>query len=157
MQTMNAIRNAVRQDVPAIVRLLADDPLGKHREMAGGSDLAEYFAAFDAIDIDANNELLVAVNTDRIVGTLQITYTRGLSRRGAWRATLEGVRVAAERRGRGIGKALVIEAIERARARGCRVVQLTSDLSRVEARRFYESLGFSPTHAGRKLAIRANL
>jgi hypothetical protein len=79
MKTMNAIRNAVRQDVPAIVTLLADDPLGKHREMAGGSDLAEYFAAFDAIDIDANNELLVAVNSDRKVGTLQITYTPGLS------------------------------------------------------------------------------
>lgn len=153
---MNVIRNAVRQDVPSIVALLADDPLGKRREDVGGSDLAGYFAAFEAIDADANNELLVALNSDRIVGTLQITYAPGLSRRGAWRATLEGVRVAAELRGQGIGRALVIEAIERARARGCRLVQLTSDLSRVEAGRFYEALGFSHTHAGMKLAISAN-
>jgi GNAT superfamily N-acetyltransferase len=150
---MISIRNAIRQDVPAIVALLADDPLGKHRELVGGSDLAEYFAAFDAIAADANNELLVAVDTERIVGTLQITYTPGLSRRGAWRATLEGVRVAAELRGRGIGQALVRDAIARAGTRGCRVVQLTSDLSRADARRFYESLGFSHTHAGMKLAL----
>jgi ribosomal protein S18 acetylase RimI-like enzyme len=145
------IRNAVEQDLTAMVALLADDPLGKNREDKAAADA--YRAAFKAIDADPNNELLVVVDGDRIVGTMQITYAPGLSRKGAWRATLEGVRVATALRGRGIGKALVNEAIGRARARGCRIVQLTSDLSRVDARRFYESLGFSHTHAGMKLAI----
>jgi ribosomal protein S18 acetylase RimI-like enzyme len=148
---MIAIRNAAARDVPAIVAMLADDPLGRERE-----DIevpAPYLAAFAAIDADSNNELLVALDGERIVGTLQITYAPGLSRKGAWRATLEGVRVSTEQRGHGVGRTLVLEAIDRARARGCRIVQLTSDLSRVEARRFYESLGFRHTHAGLKMAI----
>ena len=148
---MIVIRDAVEQDLPAIIALLADDPLGKAREDAAAAEA--YSTAFKAIHADPNNELLVVVDSDRIVGTMQITYAPGLSRKGAWRATLEGVRVAAALRGRGIGRALVNEAIKRARARGCRIVQLTSDLSRVDARRFYESLGFSHTHAGMKLAI----
>ena len=148
---MIVIRDAVEQDLPAIIALLADDPLGKTREDVAAADA--YSMAFKAIDADPNNELLVVVDSGRIVGTMQITYAPGLSRKGAWRATLEGVRVDAALRGRGIGRALVNEAITRARARGCRIVQLTSDLSRVDARRFYESLGFSHTHAGMKLAI----
>src|SRR5688572_3847303 len=102
---MIGIRDAVEQDLPAIVALLADDPLGKNREDVAAA--GAYSAAFKAIDADPNNELLVVVDNDRIVGTMQITYAPGLSRKGAWRATLEGVRVATALRGRGIGRALV--------------------------------------------------
>jgi ribosomal protein S18 acetylase RimI-like enzyme len=149
------IRNAVREDVPAIVALLADDPLGRSRESTEVGELDPYLTAFDAIAADPNNELLLAVNGGRVVGVLQITFSPGLSRKGAWRATLESVRVATDVRGTGIGRTLVSEAITRARARNCQIVQLTTDLSRAAARAFYESLGFSYTHAGMKLSLAA--
>lgn len=142
-------RAATEDDVPAIVALLADDPIGAGRE--GGTDA--YWTAFAEIAADPRNHLIVAEVDGEVAGTLQLTYIPGLSRMGAERAQIEGVRVAAGHRGKGLGRRMIDWAIGRARARGCRLVQLTSDKRRTDAIRFYESLGFEPTHEGMKLAL----
>jgi ribosomal protein S18 acetylase RimI-like enzyme len=147
------IRPARREEVPAIVRLLADDPLGATREDPAEPLAAAYWAAFDAMAGQPGNELLVAVRAGRVVGCLQLTVIPGLSRGGTTRGQLEGVRVHASARGQGVGEALVRAAIERARAQGCRLVQLTTDRAREDAHRFYERLGFVATHVGLKLSL----
>ena len=131
--------------------MLADDHLGSGREDA--TDLAAYEAAFATIDADANNELLVACIGDDVVGTLQLTFTPSLSYRGSWRCTVESVRTVGALRGQGIGTALMQHAIGRARARGCALVQLSTHQTRPDAKRFYERLGFQPTHVGMKLPL----
>ena len=146
------IRHAVRDDVASLVALLADDVLGRAREQADG-DLSPYLAAFDAIEGDPGNELLVAVDGTSIVAMLQITYTPGLSRQGAWRATVESVRVRADARRNGVGRILMQAVVDRARSRGCKLVQLTTDLSRQKAYAFYKALGFRHSHAGFKLPL----
>lgn len=147
-------REATREDLPAIVGLLADDPLGAARETVAAPLPASYQAAFDAIDRDPLHELVVAQAADgAVVGVLQLSFIPGLSHRGAWRALIEGVRVAAALRSSGVGRAMFRWAIERARARGCRMVQLTSDKARPDAIRFYESLGFTASHEGMKLHL----
>jgi GNAT superfamily N-acetyltransferase len=146
-------RTAVREDVPAIVRLLADDHLGSTRERATDPLPAVYYAAFEAIAADPNNEVLVACRGEAVVGTLQLTYTPSLSFQGRWRATVESVRTAAALRGQGIGAAFMQFAIERARARGCHVLQLTTHATRPAAHRFYQRLGFASSHVGMKLEL----
>lgn len=146
-------RTAVREDVPAIVRLLADDHLGSTRERASDPLPSSYYAAFEAIAADPNNEVLVACRGDEVVGTLQLTYTPSLSFQGRWRATVESVRTAAALRGQGIGAAFMQFAIERARARGCHVLQLTTHATRPDAHRFYARLGFASSHVGMKLEL----
>lgn len=148
-----SFRPAVAGDLEAILSLLADDPLGSSREEPGPPVPQVYREAFEEIDGDPNNELLLAVEGDRIVGVLQITFIPGLSRRGARRALLEGVRVAADRRGRGVGEAMIEVALSRARARGCALAQLTSDKRRADALRFYERLGFEASHEGFKRSL----
>ena len=148
-----AIRRATREDLPAIVALLADDALGARRERAELPLAAGYVAAFEAIERDPHCELLVACDGEQVVGTLQLDFTPGLSRQGAWRATIEAVRVAAPARSRGTGRAMIESAIARAESRGCRLVQLTTDRSRVDAYRFYERLGFVASHVGMKLEL----
>lgn len=145
------IREARVEDVPAIVALLADDPLGAGRE--DPADLMPYDAAFARIAADPSEVLLVAAAGDTVVGTLQLSLLPSLSRRGALRAQLEGVRVAADVRGGGVGEALVAAAVARAEAAGCVLVQLTSDATRTDARRFYERLGFTASHVGFKRAL----
>ena len=144
-------RTAQREDVAAIVQLLADDPLGAKREHAEPPLPPSYYRAFAAIDEDPHNELLVAERDGRIIGVLQLTFIPNMTYQGSWRAQVEGVRVAAEARGAGLGRALLETAIERAREADCRLVQLTTDKQRAEAVRFYESLGFRATHEGMKL------
>lgn len=146
-------RVARTADLLPIVQLLAADPLGAERESAAVPLDPAYDAAFGAIESDPNNELLVAESGSDLAGVLQVTYLPSLTYRGSWRAQIEGVRVAAALRGRGVGRALVMDAIERARARGCRLVQLTTDNRRPDALRFYEQLGFRATHAGMKLTL----
>lgn len=143
-------REATEADVQAIVALLAADELGAVREAPGDP---AYMAAFREMAADPNQTQYVAEERGRVVACLQLTVTAGLGRRGAKRATLESVQVAVDVRGAGIGRALVRFAVERARERGCALVQLTSDLSRTRAHAFYERLGFTSTHAGFKLAI----
>ncbi len=147
-------RRAQRADLPRLLELLADDVLGKNREGVGSDDPA-YIRAFDAIDRDPNQMLLVAEFDGRVVGMLQITYLPGLSRRGAWRANIEAVRVDSGMRGRGIGAWLMARALEHARKRGCRLAQLTSDKRRTDAHRFYARLGFTDSHDGYKLVLEA--
>jgi ribosomal protein S18 acetylase RimI-like enzyme len=150
------VRRAERADVPAIVRLLADDRLGATREIVGavGEPLAQvYWDAFDAMMEHPGNEYLVAEMEGEVVGCLQLTIIRGMSRAGLTRGQFEGVRVSSQHRGHGIGEQLMRAAIERARTLGCRIVQLTSDRTRVDALRFYERLGFVPSHVGMKLTL----
>jgi ribosomal protein S18 acetylase RimI-like enzyme len=147
-------RRARRHDVPAIVRLLANDPLGATREASGTGELPEaYWQAFEAIDADPRQFLVVAELDGRVVGTLQLTFIPSLTYRGGERAQIEAVRIDAGSRDRGLGRAMVGWAIEQARARGCRLVQLTTDQRRADALRFYRSLGFRATHAGMKLLL----
>ncbi|HET9143441.1 GNAT family N-acetyltransferase [Actinophytocola sp.] len=144
------IRRARAADVAAIVAMLADDPLGAGRERPGDPRYAEAFATLDA---DPHQLLAVAEADGEVVGTLQLTFIAGLSRIGATRAQIEAVRVRTDQRGGGLGQRLVEWAIEQARARGCAMVQLTTDVSRTDAHRFYTRLGFAATHVGMKLAL----
>lgn len=146
-------RAAGSADLPAIVAMLADDVLGRARERFEEPLPACYHEAFTAIEADPGTELIVAEIDGVIAGVLQLTVTPGLSHQGASRGTIEGVRTAAAFRGRGVGSALVLHAIARARERGCRMVQLSTDKRRADARRFYERLGFNATHEGMKLAL----
>ncbi len=147
------IRSARRDDLPAIVRLLADDPLGATRERMENPLPAAYFDAFDAVTAQKGNDVLVFEEDGAVIGCLQLTFLPGLSHLGTTRAQIEMVRVAAAHRGRKLGEALIGHAIEAARAAGCGLVQLTTDKARAEARRFYERLGFVASHDGMKLRL----
>jgi ribosomal protein S18 acetylase RimI-like enzyme len=143
-------RAATAADVPGIVVLLADDVLGAARERPGDP---AYEAAFAAIAADANQLLAVAELDGSLVGCLQLTFIPGLSHRGAWRGQIESVRIDASQRGSGLGRRMLDWAIEQCRARGCRLVQLTTDKARGDAMRFYESLGFTASHEGMKRVL----
>ncbi|TDD58895.1 GNAT family N-acetyltransferase [Kribbella antibiotica] len=145
------IRRATAADVPAIVAMLADDPLGAIRESP--ADLTPYQQAFAAIDADPNQLLVVADRNDETIGTLQLTLVPSMSRRGALRAIIEAVRVAKPARGEGLGTTLIRWAIDEARNRGAVLVQLTSDKTRTDAHRFYVNLGFEQSHEGFKLNL----
>ncbi|MFD8791590.1 GNAT family N-acetyltransferase [Streptomyces vinaceus] len=146
-----AIRPATEEDLPAIVALLADDPLGATRESP--DDLTPYLAAFKRLADDPHQRVVVAVRENRVVGTLQLTIVPGLSRKGATRSIIEGVRVHADERGSGLGTRFVQWAIEESRRENCQLVQLTSDVTRTDAHRFYERLGFTASHVGFKLSL----
>ncbi|MER6010349.1 GNAT family N-acetyltransferase [Streptomyces bluensis] len=145
------IRPAVTDDVSAIVTMLADDPLGAQRESP--NDLTPYLAALERISGDPNQHVVVAVREGRVVGTLQLTIIPGLSRKGATRSVIEGVRIHADERGSGLGTRLIQWAIDTSRRQDCRLVQLTSDATRTDAHRFYERLGFEASHVGFKLPL----
>ncbi|GAA3989578.1 GNAT family N-acetyltransferase [Streptomyces sp. NBC_01352] len=145
------IRPATADDIPAIVAMLADDPLGAQRESP--DDLTPYLAALERLTADPNQQLVVAVREGRVVGTLQLTIIPGLSRRGSTRSIVEGVRIHADERGSGLGTRLIEWAIEESRRQDCQLVQLTSDNTRTDAHRFYERLGFTASHVGFKLQL----
>jgi GNAT superfamily N-acetyltransferase len=145
------VRRATATDVPAIVAMLADDPLGATRESP--DDLTPYQEAFAVVDADPHQFLAVAERAGHLVGTLQLTFLPGLARKGATRAQIEAVRVASTERGSGLGATLMEWAVDQARARGCALVQLTSDVARTDAHRFYERLGFTASHVGFKLTL----
>lgn len=145
------IRAAVAADVPAIVAMLADDPLGARRESP--DDLTPYLTALERLSADPHQHLMVAVRGNKVVGTLQLSVIPGLSRRGSTRSIIEGVRIHADERGGGLGTRLVEWAVDTSRDLGCGLVQLTSDRTRTDAHRFYERLGFEPSHIGFKLQL----
>jgi len=147
------LRPAVRTDVPAIVSLLADDAIGATREGPLSPLPASYLAAFDEIEESPVHELVVAAVDRRVVGVLQLSFLRYLTYRGGVRAQIEGVRVAQDARGAGIGGMLFRWAIARAEECGAHLVQLTTDLRRPDAKRFYQQLGFEVTHHGMKLHL----
>jgi GNAT superfamily N-acetyltransferase len=148
-----AFRRAQVADLLAIVALLADDILGQQREDATSPPNPKYVDAFQAILADPNQLQMVATSGDEVIGTLQLTFIPGLSRTGAWRGQIEGVRIAAAHRGSGVGQQMFEWAIDQCRARGCDLVQLTTDKARPEAHRFYERLGFVGSHIGYKLML----
>ncbi|MEV6074240.1 GNAT family N-acetyltransferase [Streptomyces sp. NPDC052069] len=145
------IRPAVVDDLAAVVAMLADDPLGAQRESP--DDLTPYRAAFQRLAEDPNQHLVVAVRENRVVGTLQLTVVPGLSRRGATRSIIEGVRIHGDERGSGLGTQLIQWAVDESRRQECQLVQLTSDVTRTDAHRFYERLGFTASHVGFKLTL----
>ncbi|MET7997258.1 GNAT family N-acetyltransferase [Amycolatopsis sp. NPDC005232] len=145
------VRKARRDDVEAIVRMLVDDQLGATRDSA--DDLEPYLRAFEAIDADPQQLLVVATSNDEPVATLQLTIIPGLARQGALRGQIEAVRVQGDHRGAGLGGDLIQWAIDESRRRGCALVQLTSDASRTAVHRFYERLGFVASHTGFKLHL----
>jgi ribosomal protein S18 acetylase RimI-like enzyme len=143
------MRRAEWNDVVAILQLLADDDLGKLHETGDAADCRD---AFEAMDRDANQLQAVAELDGTIAGCLQLTFIPGLSRNGMWRAQIEGVRVA-RLRGQGIGRKMLRWAIARCGERGFGLVQLFVDKSRSDAPRFYEELGFKPSHQGFRLYL----
>lgn len=151
------LRHATRADLPAIVQLLADDALGAGRE--AGQDMEPYERAFDAIDADPRHLLVVGELVPHgeaagaVVATFQLSFLPGISRHGAWRSQIEGVRVATSLRSLGLGKLMVEWAIDESRRRGCALLQLTTHKSRGAAHRFYERLGFKASHEGMKLDL----
>lgn len=147
---MITFRDATADDLAAVVALLGDDVLGTRRE---GADPAAYLAAFAAMRAEGANHLIVGEIAGQIVATYQITFISGLSLRAARRAQVESVRVASDLRGQGLGVALFADAEARARLAGCSLMQLTSNKTRVDAQRFYERLGFTPSHIGMKKAL----
>lgn len=146
-------RTATEQDLERIVEMLADDDLGMKRERYELPLPESYINAYRAIAADPNIELVVACRGNEIIGVQQITFTPHITYQGGWRATIEGVRTSSSERGRGVGSELIRWAIQRAKDRGCHLIQLTTDKKRTEALRFYERLGFKATHEGLKMSL----
>lgn len=146
------IRRARRDDVGAIVRMLADDPLGSARERIEEPLPPSYFRALEALEQASHIQLVVAEDGEgAVVGCLQLCMLPGLSSQGASRGLIEDVRVAAQCRSRGIGEQLVQWAVAEARAKNCKLVELLTHRTRVDAQRFYARLGFQPSHVGMTL------
>lgn len=143
-------RPAQRGDVADVVALLGDDMLGQGREHAA---LDRYLAAFDAMQAEGANHLIVGTDQGKITACYQITFISGLSLSATRRAQIEGVRVASDARGQGIGALLIQDAEARARAAGCTLLQFTTNRARNDAHRFYERLGFTPSHIGYKKSL----
>ncbi|MFN8345379.1 MAG: GNAT family N-acetyltransferase [Spirosomataceae bacterium] len=147
-------RKAVKEDVPFIVQMMADDVLGQRRENYQEPLPPVYYQAFDNIDKDPNQELIVIENENaEIIGTLQLSFIQYLTYQGGIRAQIEAVRIRSDRRGQGIGEKLLKWAIARAKERVAHLLQLTTDKQRPDAIRFYEQLGFKATHEGMKMTL----
>ena len=146
-------RAARSEDLNVIVAMLANDQLGAAREDASTPLNAKYFDMFEVINNDPNNELMVAELSGEVVGMLQLTFIPYLTHLGSWRCLIEGVRVREDLRGWGIGEKMFRFAIERAKEKGCPMVQLTSNKQRAGALKFYERLGFKASHEGFKLNL----
>lgn len=147
-------RKAEKKDIEYIVKLLADDELGSLRENFQVPIPQPYVDAFEAIDKDSNQELIVVEANNKIIGTLQLSFIQYLTYQGGVRAQIEAVRIGKEYRGQGLGESFFLWAIERAKERKAHVLQLTSDKQRPDAIRFYEKLGFKASHEGMKLHFR---
>jgi N-acetylglutamate synthase-like GNAT family acetyltransferase len=148
-------RKATRDDVPAIVKMLADDELGALREKFTDPLPESYMDAYARIEADPNQELVVVEDNDGVVGTLQLSHISYLAHQGGLVTQVEAVRIRRDKRGQGIGEKMFLWAINRAKEKGARVVQLTTDKRRPDAKRFYERLGFAASHEGMKLRLTA--
>lgn len=155
MQVQTAtIREATENDLEAIIALFADDPLGGHGDTTDPQALPGYSVAFRKIATSANETLYVAELDGEVVGTFQTMVTTTMTARGASSLIVEAVQTRADMRGRGIGAVMINFVIDKARADGMRLVQLTSNAVRTDAHRFYERLGFTPSHIGFKLKLK---
>ena len=155
-------RIATKEDLPAIIKMLVDDQLGSTREDQSLPVNSKYLEAFEIIENDPNNELIVLESLNikskknpapSIIGILQLTYIPYLTYQGSWRCLIEGVRIHEDYRRQGLGTELFVWAIQRAKEKHCNIVQLTSNKERSEAIRFYEALGFEASHEGFKLFL----
>jgi GNAT superfamily N-acetyltransferase len=147
-------RLATRQDLPSIIRMLADDELGSQRERYEDPLPESYYAAFGQIDRDPNHELIVAEKDGEVIGTLHLMFLPSVSFQGGLRAQIESVRIDKRFQSQGIGSQMMKWAMERAKQRQAHVVQLTTHNSRLDAHRFYERLGFKGSHLGMKLSLK---
>ncbi len=148
-----SFRIANEADLDAIVALLADDAIARTRLGNAEAATPAVRAAFAHIQDDPDDEVWVGERDGQVVATLQLTFLSGLSRGGMRRALVEAVRVRSDLRGHGIGERLLLAAMDRARERGCAMIQLTTDLRRTDAHRFYARLGFEGSHVGMKRAL----
>jgi len=146
-------REAEEYEVPILVRMFADDKLGSKREDISEPINKSYVSAFNQIKSDPNNELIVAIHENEIIGMMQLTYIPSLGLLGSKRCVIGGVRVHSRYRGRGLGTKIIKWGIKQSECKGCKIVQITSDKQRPEAIRFYEKLGFKATHEGLRLKI----
>ena len=146
-------RRAVEADLCAIVKMLSDDPIGLAREVPAEPLPKVYLDAFRAISVDDNQLLVVAVNSKTIVGTMQLSFIPGIARTGMWRGQIEAVRVLKKYRNTGLGRRMLCWGIECCKEKGCGIVQLTTDKKRINAHRFYNSMGFVASHEGYKLVL----
>ena len=146
-------REAEENEVPILVKMFADDKLGSKREDVSEPLNQNYLIAFNQIKADANNELIVAVNQNEIIGMIQLTYIPSLGLLGSKRCIIGGVRVHGKFRGQGLGTVIIKWGIDRAKSKSCKLVQITSDKQRTDAIRFYQKLGFNSTHEGLRLKI----
>ncbi len=146
-------RLAKKDDLIDIIKMLSDDTLGATREKFENILSDNYLKAFENITNDPNHELtIIELNADK-VGTYHLTFIQYLTHQGGLRAQIEAVRTSSNYRGQGIGTKMFKYIIERAKQRGCNMVQLTSDKQRPEAIKFYETIGFVSTHEGMKLKL----
>ena len=152
MRTLS-YRDATATDLAFIVRLIAEDAVAETPDRTDQPDHPRYLAALAAIDSDPNQRLVVAEYEGQPAGTLQLTFIPGIARLGEMRCIIEAVHIAPDLRSRGLGSQMIRWAIEEARARGCGLVQLTSNKKRIDAHRFYQRLGFAQSHEGFKLSL----
>ncbi|MCJ8518952.1 GNAT superfamily N-acetyltransferase [Pseudorhizobium tarimense] len=148
------IRRAHEEDLPALIGLFAEDSIGGHGDTTEPDAFEDYLRAFNVIDASANEQLFVAELHRDVVGTFQIMFNRTLTGRGGLSMIIEAVQTRADMRGRGIGAIMIDYALQEARRRQCRLVQLTSNMARTDAHRFYERLGFSKSHFGFKMKLK---
>ena len=121
-------RKATKEDIPQIVKMIADDALGKQRENYKDPLPSVYYDAFHNIDNDSNQELIVIQDTDAsVIGTLQLSFIQYLTYQGGTRAQIEAVRIRQDKRGEGLGETLFKWAIQRAKDRNAHLIQLTTD------------------------------
>lgn len=150
-------RKAIRKDLEKIIEMIADDELGKTRENFQIPLPQDYITAFDKINADENQELIVVENDDlEIIGTLQLSFIQYLTYKGGIRSQIEAVRIRRDQRGKGLGKQMFQWAIERAKERKAHLLQLTTDKKRPDAIKFYEDLGFIASHSGMKMHFKNN-
>nr|CAD6603873.1 acetyltransferase [Pseudorhizobium flavum] len=153
MQKDVLIRRARESDLPALIAIFASDAVGGHGDTTDADVYEDYLKAFTAIDLSPNERLFVAERDGEIVGTFQLMFNRTLTGRGGLSMVIEAVQTRADMRGQGIGAMMMDYAVSEARRRGCRLVQLTSNMARQDAHRFYERLGFAKSHFGFKMEL----
>jgi len=148
------IRRAREADLPALIALFAADDVGGHGDTTDESAYEDYLRAFNVIDASQSEQLFVADIEGEVVGTFEIMFSRTLTGRGSLSMVVEAVQTRSDLRGKGIGARMIEYAVEEARRRDCRTVQLTSNMARTDAHRFYERLGFAKSHFGFKMKLK---